>query len=170
MVYWGWFVNGGWVIYWDWLMDWSWGMVSWGWFVDRSWVVYWGRLVNWTWGSISFIGNIGNISSVMISSVFYVLTSSVRKYNTVMSIDSLSIRGFSGINVSSSVLILDTIGIFVWSGFVDWLMVGWSWVVSWLRSMVCWRTSWSSTGGSKKERCDDETNHDEIEIVFFSCC
>merc|ERR1719328_452098 len=157
-------------------MDWSWSMISWSWSViNWGWLVNWSRgvnrgwLVNWTWSSISFIGNIGNISSVMVSSVFHVLTSSVRKYNTVMSIDSLSIRGFSGINVSSGVLILDTIGIFVWSGFVDWLMVGWSWVVSRLRSMVCWRTSWSSTGSSEKERCDDKTNHDDIEIVFFSC-
>merc|ERR1719400_1387174 len=58
-------------------------------------MISWGSF-NWSmiWSSISFVGYIGNISSVMISSIFYVLTSSVGESNTVMSVNSFAVGGF----------------------------------------------------------------------------
>ena len=159
MINWGCVMNRSWVINWSRFVNWGW-MVNW--FVDWCWMIDWGRLVYWSgvvrcsvlswswmvWGGVSFIRYVSNISSVMISSVFYILTSTIGKKNTVMSVDNCAIRSFSCVKIGSSVFVLHTIGILIWAWM---LFVLRSCMIGWLRSMVGWWTSWGSRNTSDEE-------------------
>merc|ERR1719300_2281601 len=107
---WSWLVNWDWFIYWGWVIDW---FVNWGWLMYWSWVIYWLMnrgwmidrcwLMNWSWSSISLIRYIGNITSIVISSVFDVLTSAIRKQYRIMSVYVASIGIFGGFKVGTSI-------------------------------------------------------------------
>merc|ERR1712223_1148217 len=105
----------------------SWGrLVSWGWLVGWSWVVR--RLVFWVLGS-SFVGNIGNVTVVVVSSIGYSLNTSVGKVDLVRSTDSLAISSLLGVEVGAGVIISNTVleGVWFWGLIVSSWGVVWSW-------------------------------------------
>ena len=111
-------MNRGWMI--DWFVDRGW-MIDW--FVYWSGMISWSSLVNWSRGGISLIRYIGNVTSVVISSILYILTSTVRKQDGIMSINVTSIGVFSSFEVGSSIIITYPISIIIRSWFIFWFMV-----------------------------------------------
>ena len=129
-----WFVDWSWMIHWYGFMDWG-RVVDWCRFVDWSSMIttlYWSRLI---WNSITFIGYVGNISGVMICSVLYILDSAIREKNTIMTIDSISVRVFCGFKIGTSIFIFYSISVLVRSWFIYRFMVFWRRVVGWF---WCW--------------------------------
>merc|ERR1712244_128145 len=134
-----------------------WGWLSW--VVSRlSWVVFW-LLSN------TFVSDISNISSIGIGDVVADdLGTTIRKVDTVFTVGGISVTVFVGLEVSFSVVVMDSVSEFVygWSFFVVWsLAISWSWgmvswgmyywfvddwgvVWSWSWGMVNWSMYWSS--------------------------
>ena len=104
------------------VVDWG-SVVSFSSVVDWGGMISWRSLVNWSRGGISLIRYIGNVPSVVISSILYILTSTVRKQDRVMSINVTTIGVFSSFEIGSSIIIAYTISIMIRSWFVFWFMV-----------------------------------------------
>ena len=103
--------------------SWLWG-ISW-----LSWVVFWVL-------SDTFVSDIGNISTISISNIVGDdLGTTIGKVDTVFTVGGISVTVFVSLEVSLSIVIMDSISVFVygWSIFIDWsLSISWSWgVVSW---------------------------------------
>jgi hypothetical protein len=129
-------------------MVWSW----FGWVVSRlGWVVFWVL-------SNTFVFDISNISSVSIGDVVgNNLGTAIRKIDTVFTVGGVSVTVFVSSKISFSVVIMDSISVFVysWSFFVVWsLAINWSWgMVSWSMYYwfvddwgVIWSWSWGMVG------------------------
>merc|ERR1719483_782864 len=80
----------------------------------------------------SFVGNISNISVVVVSSVLDMLSTAIRKSNIVRSRDNTgSICSLSSVKVSLGVVVSNSVGVGVW--FIDicglnissWGMISW---------------------------------------------
>jgi len=106
--------------------------VVWGWL---SWVVW---LSFWVLSN-TFVFDISNISSIGIGNVVGDdLGTAIGKVDTVFTVGGISITGFVGLEVSVSIVVMDSISVLVysWSFFVDWsLSISWG-MVSW--GMVSW--------------------------------
>ena len=125
-------------------MDW----VNWGWGISWYWYdLVWDSLV-WSWsiGSMAFIGNFGNVTGISVSGVVsYSLGTAIGKEYTVLTLGGITITLFVLSEVSTTVVILNSIfiSVYCWGIFVYWsLSIGWSWVVwSW----------WTSSKGNGPE-------------------
>ena len=129
------------LMYWSWVID---RFDNRGWMIDRCWFVYWSgvitwsRLMNWSWSSISLIRYISNVTRIVISSVFDVLASSIRKQHRIVSVYVTSIGIFRGFKVGTSIIITHAVSIMVWSGLVFWLMIRRCWFIRWSWGMISW--------------------------------
>ena len=121
-------VDGSWVVDWSWMVHWG-RLVDWGSMITPF---YWSRLIR---SSNAFIGNVGNVPSVMVSGVFYILKPAVRKKDTVVTIDGFSVRVFSCFKVCTGVFIFYSISVLVRTWFIYWFIVFWGRVVRWF---WCW--------------------------------
>ena len=123
-------------------------VVGWGWLVGWSWV-FWGWSVVWD----SFVGYLGNVSGVSISSsIGDSLDTAIGKGYTVGSRGGVTVTLFVLVEVSLAVVI--SYGVFVsvywWGIFVYWsFAVSWSWGMVW---------SWSSWEGSGNGEGSKECN------------
>jgi len=92
---------------------WSW--MIWG----RGWVIWLSlRVVRG-----AFIGNLGDVTIVMVSSVLDMLGSAIWKSNRVGSAHCLAVRGFSCVEGSFRVVISNSIFISIWLRRIFWLFV-----------------------------------------------
>ena len=122
--------------------------MGWSWVVSRFWGVcwlYW--VVFWVLGN-SFVGNISDIATISINSVFNMLSAAIGKSNGIATGSGISVAVFAGRESSFGVIILDSVSVFVYSwSFIGRFMirsgfvVGWSWVNNWL--VYNWGNIWS---------------------------
>ena len=123
-------------------------VVGWGWLVGWSWV-FWGWSVVWD----SFVGYLGNVSGVSISSsIGDSLDTAIGKGYTVGSRGGVTVTLFVLVEVSLAVVI--SYGVFV-SVYWRSIFVYWSFAVSWSWGMVWSWSSWEGSGnGEGSKECN----------------
>jgi hypothetical protein len=135
-----------------------------GWGVFGGGVVFGGRggVVRFGFGvdGDTFVFDISDITVVVVSGVGHSLDTAIGKSNLVRSRDSFAVSGFLGVEVSSGVVILDSVLESVWFwGFIVMRSGGGGMV--WGRGVIRgWRSSGESHRYSHEGSDNGKTEHD----------